>query len=209
MTWQLPAIMIRAQPIHSRLAPQPIMHTSQHALPTSRLEAQWPLCQHHLQSWLHGKMVRAAEPEAVALGTSRGYETPTSKALLRWTVVLSDIATFFPATSLAMRLLSPPGSDGSYQPFVLAALLLQPAHLLVDHGHFQYNCISLGLTLAAAVVIAAKRQHVLGSVLFCAALCHKQMSLFYAPAFFAHLLGRCLQQQGMARKVSFGWLHWH
>ena len=126
--------------------------------------------------------------------------------LLRWTVVLSDVATFFPAALLAARLLRP-GNAASREVgarrelFVLAALLLNPANVLIDHGHFQYNCISLGFALAAAVVIAAWGQDVLGSVLFCAALSHKQMSLFYAPAFFAHLLGRCLQRDGVARKV--------
>jgi hypothetical protein len=30
---------------------------------------------------------------------------------------------------------------------MLAAALLQPAAILVDHGHFQYNNISLGFTV--------------------------------------------------------------
>jgi alpha-1,3-glucosyltransferase len=38
---------------------------------------------------------------------------------------------------------------------LLLAVLLQPASLLVDHGHFQYNCISLGLSAAAAAAVAA------------------------------------------------------
>ncbi|GBF98480.1 sucrose synthase [Raphidocelis subcapitata] len=157
-------------------------------------------------SWLHGRLVSAFEPQAVALGTSAGYETPSSKALLRWTVVLSDAALFFPAALLAARLLQPRGSGGAAarcnELFAAAALLLNPAHVLIDHGHFQYNCISLGLALGAAVAIAARGAHVLGSVLFCAALSHKQMSLFYAPAFFAHLLGRCLERPGAARKAA-------
>lgn len=87
------------------------------------------------------------------------------------------------------------------QVFVLAAMLLQPAAVLVDHGHFQYNCISLGLAALAAVAII-KQKHVLGSVMYCLSLNHKQMGLFYAPAFFAHLLGRCLQQPSYGKKVS-------
>jgi len=157
-------------------------------------------------------MVAAVEPQAVALGSSRGYETPTSKQLLRWTVVLSDLLTFFPAALLAARLLLPAGlptaARGGGALFVLAALLLNPAHVLIDHGHFQFNCISLGLALGAAVAIAAADRRLLGSVLFCAALSHKQMSLFYAPAFFAHLLGRCLERPGAARKVTDAWESW-
>jgi alpha-1,3-glucosyltransferase len=187
---------IRDSPLLAQLPPNPTQ-------PRPALPCPTP------QSWLHGKMVAAVEPAAVALGTSRGYETPTSKALLRWTVVLSDAATFFPAALAAARLLRPPPSAAAAaaagsELFVLAALLLNPANVLTDHGHFQYNCISLGFALGAAVAIAARGWHVLGSVLFCGALCHKQMSLFYAPAFFAHLLGRCLERPGVARKVSRG-----
>ncbi|KAF8058079.1 dolichyl pyrophosphate Man9GlcNAc2 alpha-1 [Scenedesmus sp. PABB004] len=174
----------------------------------------WPLDYPPLsgyQSYLHGLLVRAFDPAAVALGTSRGYETHFSKQLMRWTVLLSDVLIFFPAAVLAARAFGAPGpaprgarSGGaaavSGRLFVLAAALLQPAAVLIDHGHFQYNCISLGLTALAATAIAARRD-VLGSVLFSAALNHKQMALFYAPAFFAHLLGRCLQQRGAARKV--------
>jgi alpha-1,3-glucosyltransferase len=34
--------------------------------------------------------------------------------------------------------------------WMLCAALLQPAALLIDHGHFQYNNISLGLAVCAA-----------------------------------------------------------
>jgi alpha-1,3-glucosyltransferase len=86
---------------------------------------------------------------------------------------------------------------------VLAMLLLNPALLLIDHGHFQYNGISLGLSLGAAAAIAAGWE-IAGSVMFCLALNHKQMALYYAPAFFGHLLGRCLQRPTLAGKVGLG-----
>jgi len=41
-----------------------------------------------------------------------------------------------------------------------------------------------------------------GSVLFCLAISHKQMALYYAPAFFAHLLGKCLQERTKLGKVG-------
>lgn len=77
---------------------------------------------------------------------------------------------------------------------------MQPTLLLTDHGHFQYNCISLGLSAAAAVAIAAGHD-IPGSILFSLSLNHKQMGLFFAPAFFAHLLGKCLAQPNIAKKV--------
>ena len=44
-----------------------------------------------MQSWLYGKVIQQLAPEAAALGTSRGYETPSSKTWLRWSVVASDV----------------------------------------------------------------------------------------------------------------------
>jgi alpha-1,3-glucosyltransferase len=92
------------------------------------------------------------------------------------------------------------GLPSSHQTFTLAALLLQPALIIIDHGHFQYNCISLGLTAAAAAAIGSGHQ-ILGSILFSLSLNHKQMGLFYAPAFFAHLFGWCLQHRSLSGKV--------
>ncbi|WIA33433.1 hypothetical protein OEZ86_006565 [Tetradesmus obliquus] len=174
----------------------------------------WPLDYPPLsgyQSYVHGLFVKQLDPAAVALHSSRGYETYFSKQLLRWTVILSDLLIFFPAAYLASAVFSSDSSSPAaaaaspqqqqrQQLFVLAAVLLQPASIIVDHGHFQYNCISLALAVLAAVAIA-KRKDVLGSVLFCLSLNHKQMGLFYAPAFFAHLLGRCLQQLTYTGKV--------
>eukprot|EP00775_Hariotina_reticulata_P013468 gene13468-13594_t len=172
----------------------------------------WPLDYPPLsgyQSFVHGLFVRQFDPAAVALLSSHGYETPFSKQLLRWTVIMSDVLVYFPAALLASHVFSSTSTSSGNTPraggdqrqlFTLCAMLLQPALVLVDHGHFQYNCISLGLTVLAAVAIAQGRD-ILGSVLFSLALNHKQMALFYAPAFFAHLLGRCLQQPTHTAKV--------
>jgi alpha-1,3-glucosyltransferase len=43
------------------------------------------------QSWLCGKFIEYFEPKAVALKTSQGYETATSKLLMRITVLISDL----------------------------------------------------------------------------------------------------------------------
>ncbi|GJP49772.1 hypothetical protein CLOM_g8943 [Closterium sp. NIES-68] len=150
------------------------------------------------QSRAHGWVVRWFCPDAVALGTSQGYESAYSKALLRWTVLSTDLLVFFPAAlafacSPFVRSLSPSTSrPAAHRLWVLGMLLLQPGLILIDHGHFQYNSISLGLSLAAATAIIS-RHYLIGSALFCFAINHKHMALYFAPAFFAHLLGRCRQ----------------
>lgn len=44
-----------------------------------------------MQSWLFGQAIHKIEPDAVALHTSHGYETPHSKFLMRLTVIASDL----------------------------------------------------------------------------------------------------------------------
>lgn len=145
------------------------------------------------QSLLHGLALHSLEPESVALHKSRGYETPSSKLLMRWTVLSSDAFVFFPA-ALCFVAAYYAGRRFGEVAWALTMILLQPALILIDHGHFQYNCISLGLTVGAVAAICS-RKDVLASILFCLALNHKQMSAYFAPAFFAHLLGKCLRQQ--------------
>mmetsp|Transcript_32802 Transcript_32802/g.93084 ORF Transcript_32802/g.93084 Transcript_32802/m.93084 type:complete len:243 (-) Transcript_32802:1507-2235(-) len=123
------------------------------------------------QSLAYGQAISLLEPEAVALGTSHGYETDSSKRLLRATVVASDIIFLIPAALLAHRVFAVGPSITDWWP--LAAVLLQPAAALIDHGHFQYNNIGLGLTMAAAAAVALGWDCT-GSVFFCLALNHKQ-----------------------------------
>ena len=104
------------------------------------------------------------------------------------------------------------------QATLLGALLLQPPLLLIDHGHFQYgaiqssgsrwprpltegavpvwdryNGVMLGLAVAGCALILDGHR-LLGSAAFCLCLAFKQMGLYYAPVFFAYLLGESLHR---------------
>lgn len=72
---------------------------------------------------------------------------------------------------------------------------LKPGIILIDHGHFQYNTMSLGLALWSFhfMTVSSKSffPKVIGAFLFCMALNFKQMTLYYAPAVFSFLLGKC------------------
>lgn len=79
----------------------------------------------------------------MALGTSRGYENENSKLFMRLTVLFSDILIYFPAVYFFVK--------NAYTSKIIpqkAALLcvflilLQPALILIDHGHFQYLFLS-------------------------------------------------------------------
>ncbi|XP_042030998.1 probable dolichyl pyrophosphate Man9GlcNAc2 alpha-1,3-glucosyltransferase isoform X2 [Salvia splendens] len=148
------------------------------------------------QSYFHGILLRFFDPASVALSSSRGYESYIGKLLMRWTVLMSDLMIFFPAVLYFVTVYysGNPDDKKSSKAWHILMILLNPCLILIDHGHFQYNCISLGLTAAAVAAILSNRDLV-GSMLFCLALNHKQMSTYYAPAFFTYLLGKCLRRQ--------------
>jgi alpha-1,3-glucosyltransferase len=133
-------------------------------------------------------------PQSVALVESRGFEDPVHKAFMRATVVCTDLAVYGTAAWFLTRPANGKHDVDSAWLFLLA--VAQPAILLIDHGHFQYNTTALGLTLWAAYCMTrisrpSVTDCVKGSILFCLALSFKQMCLYYAPAIFFYLLGWC------------------
>ncbi|CAE6449852.1 unnamed protein product [Rhizoctonia solani] len=115
-------------------------------------------------SWICGFIAHKINPAWVALDASRGYESPGSKHFMRMSRRTQNIA--------------------------LLTVLLQPALILIDHGHFQYNSVMLGLTLWAVNMFHLGHD-LLGAVFFVASLGFKQMALYYAPAVGSYLLGKC------------------
>ncbi|KAM7265390.1 hypothetical protein ACFE04_003073 [Oxalis oulophora] len=154
------------------------------------------------QSFVHGLFLKYFDPVSVQLFTSRGYESYIGKQLMRWTVLSSDAFIFFPAAIWFIYAYYTcwPSSRKSDIAWHFAMIVLSPCLMLIDHGHFQYNCISLGLTLAAVAAVLSQKD-IFASVLFVCALNHKQMSAYYAPAFFSHLLGKCLKRKNPVFEV--------
>jgi alpha-1,3-glucosyltransferase len=154
-------------------------------------------------SWICGALSSLlVGPASVALGTSRGLEDPLHKAYMRGTVLVLDLLLYGsivwvatrprrPGTSATTTTTSHGHDTQSIWFFLLA--MAQPAMLLIDHGHFQYNTTALGISLWSFYYMSRPdfQNCVIGSFLFCCALSFKQMTLYYAPAVFCYLLGRC------------------
>lgn len=154
------------------------------------------------QSYVHGLALRFFHPESVSLNTSRGHESYIGKLLMRWTVLTSDVLIFFPAALWFIVVYADQSRHNkSNLAWHVAMILLNPCLILIDHGHFQYNCISLGLAVGAVAAVLCGKDLV-ASFLFSLALNHKQMSAYYAPAFFSHLLGKSLRHQNPLLEVS-------
>ncbi|KAG1708292.1 hypothetical protein DVH05_024972 [Phytophthora capsici] len=144
-------------------------------------------------SYFFGIAANVTEPSMVELATSRGYESATSKVFMRSSVLLCDVALFIPAVYYVARAIY--GSDQwTRRTAFVMLILLQPAVLLIDHGHFQYNNVCLGFT-ALGVALILQGHEFLGSVCYCLALNFKQMALYYAPAFGVFLFARCIYRE--------------
>lgn len=148
-------------------------------------------------SYVFGQLALSLEPEMVTLTSSRGYETASSKVWMRTSVIVCDLLLYMPATvyflTSWLRKSSSPRSSCHWNHFLSCLLLLlcQPALVLIDHGHFQYNGVCLGFTILAIALLLNEKE-LWGSVAFCCALNFKQMALYYAPAFTCYLLSRCM-----------------
>lgn len=110
---------------------------------------------------------------------------------MRATVVVSEYLVFIPAIiNFLRRYTRMHGVPVWSASIALVAVLLQPATILIDHGHFQYNTVMLGLAVASLDAILAGRM-LWACIFFVGALGFKQMALYYAPVMFAFLLGVC------------------
>ncbi|KAF9892820.1 Glucosyltransferase-like protein [Aspergillus nanangensis] len=149
-----------------------------------------PLTAYH--SWLLGKIGSLFDPSWFALDDSRGFESDHLKVFMRATVIISEYLIYIPAiVNFLRRYTRMHGVPVWSASIALVAVLLQPATILVDHGHFQYNTVMLGLVVASLDAIMAGRM-LWACLFFVGALGFKQMALYYAPVMFAFLLGVCL-----------------
>lgn len=149
-----------------------------------------PLTAYH--SWALGKVGDLIDPSWFALHLSRGLDDPSLKVFMRSTVAVSEYLIYVPAVVICARHLARSYNINSWESSIaLTAILMQPATILIDYGHFQYNTVMLGF-VAATISSMLAGSPAWSCVFFVASLGFKQMALFYAPAVAAFLAGSCL-----------------
>lgn len=148
-----------------------------------------PLTAYH--SFLCAYIAKLINPDWIALHASRGYESQPHKLFMRTTVFVADLLIYIPAVILYCCSLK----ETSTKKQVSSALciLLYPGLILIDHGHFQYNSVSLGFAVWGVLCLSYDWD-LLGSVAFCLALNYKQMELYHSLPFFCYLLGKCFKK---------------
>lgn len=149
-----------------------------------------PLTAYH--SWLLGMLGSFSHPEWFQLYLSHGLDDVNLKIFMRATVLASEYVIYVPALVLCVWQLGRlHGTEEWKRSVALTAVLLQPATILIDHGHFQYNTVMLGF-FTAALVSMLKGDRLWSCLYFVNALAFKQMALFWAPAVAAFLAGSCI-----------------
>uniref|UniRef100_UPI00398EDDEA dolichyl pyrophosphate Man9GlcNAc2 alpha-1,3-glucosyltransferase isoform X1 n=2 Tax=Pristiophorus japonicus TaxID=55135 RepID=UPI00398EDDEA len=147
-----------------------------------------PLTAYH--SLICAYVAESINPEWIALHTSHGYESLGHKLFMRATVFVTDLVIYVPVILCYIHHCEGPESKKVSS---MLCALLYPGLILIDHGHFQYNSISLGLALWGLLGLVFDRV-LFGSMAFCLALNYKQMELYHALPFFCYLLGNCLKR---------------
>lgn len=157
-----------------------------------------PLTAYH--SYINGKIAQYINPLWVELNTSRGFESYYHKIFMRSTVLVVDLIIYFTAISYYWFISSNPVKPRD-KAIVSVITLISPGLILIDYGHFQYNCVSLGLVIWS-INFLIKDKHFLASIMFSLALNYKQMTLYYAFPIFWYLLSECFQRHNKRFSTS-------
>ncbi|KAF4656255.1 Glucosyltransferase-like protein [Perkinsus olseni] len=161
-----------------------------------------PLTAYH--SWLMGYLTDLiGMPHAVELTASRGYEDLDHKTFMRWTVLLPDVVLL--GSGMVWYFYHLPRLSVKSKALCLASALVTPGFILVDHCHFQYNSIALGLLMWAINFIVQpqfNRNHLKGAFLYSLAVMYKQTFLYFAPAMFGYLLGQVILQSSSKKDIA-------
>lgn len=147
--------------------------------------------------YLLGKLGSFINQDWFVLDSSSGLETDDLKTYMRFTVILSEILFYIPAVMYFTKWVGKHRNQSPIGQFIAAAaILFQPSLMLIDHGHFQYNSVMLGLTVYA---INNLMHELYGPAAACFVLsiCFKQVALYYSPIFFGYLLSRSLFKIGV------------
>ncbi|CAF4353843.1 unnamed protein product, partial [Adineta steineri] len=121
---------------------------------------------------------------------------------MRYTVLIVDLLIYYPAVFYTYRsdLLNKNVDTKKFT--VLLTNLFYPLLILIDHGHFQFNSVSLGLALIAFVMATKEKTILLSAIFFTLSLNYKQMELYHAVPIFVYLLSAyCFEQRKLKLKT--------
>jgi hypothetical protein len=168
-------------------------------------------------AFVTGLIAQLYDPTITELLSSRGNEESTTRWFMRLSVVVSDLLFFIPSVLLLVNTIcdlynvnvgsdvddeskcdnnknptSPTQNFTQNTATLAAALIFQPLLLLIDHGHFQYNSIAVGL-LFLSIKLTLDHNFFLVAIIFPLCCFFKQTGLYFALPLFTYIVSVLLQ----------------
>jgi alpha-1,3-glucosyltransferase len=159
--------------------------------------SEWTLDYPPLFAWFEWVLAKGAalvDPNMLDVN-NLNYASDETVVYQRLTVIATEVMLFM-GTAFAMS-----GESNSRKCLAYFLVMAHPALLIVDHIHFQYNGMLLGLLLIATS-FAVYGNDILATVTFTSLLCMKHIFLYVAPAFGAYYIGILWNAQTWSRRVS-------
>ena len=172
--------------------------------------SQWTLDYPPLFAWFEWLLAfgaRFCDPGMLVVSATP-YESAATVAYQRLTVIVTD--SLLLAGSFALASARAPKTEPSAWLPATALTFLNAGLLLVDHVHFQYNGMLIGLLLLSTALMDMGHER-WAALTFAVLLCLKHLFLFAAPLYFVHLLcghvlgpQRALSARALGRLVLLG-----
>lgn len=162
----------------------------------------WPLDYPPMSAYhaiIFGKLIKFFLPQSILLKESWGYESINHKIMMRLTVLVSDILFFHIPLFLLLNLIFLKKNNNNELSFknifrYLASylmILLIPCLNIIDHGHFQYNCVMHGLYYMS-VYHLLKENFAITIIMFSFCINFKQMGMYFSLTFFCYVLNNII-----------------
>lgn len=158
-----------------------------------------PLTAYH--SMLCGKIANfLGFNEFFELDKSKGTENETLKWFMRGTVLISDILIFFSAFVFYWTISNPLNDESDSSKYLLVTLVSAP-YIFVDHSHFQYNCVAIGLVVWSVNFLYCGH-YILSIFSIISAVFFKQTMLYFIPAFAFIYISIIINTKGFLMKIK-------
>ncbi|KAH8739015.1 glucosyltransferase [Cryptosporidium ryanae] len=138
--------------------------------------------------------------EFVELESSKGLESESFKWFMRGTVLISDILIFFSSLVYYWFISNPQRNIQDSHLFLLVSLTSVP-HIYVDHSHFQYNCVAIGLIIWSINFLYIGNK-VFSIIALVSAIFFKQTMLYFLPGFFFIFLSELVNTNGNLKRFK-------
>lgn len=144
----------------------------------------WTLDYPPLFAWFQKLLAWPApfvDPLIVDVKRGLNYDRPSAVLYMRLTVIVSDIVLFYAVHHYTRNL------SAAKRAIAAGAIIFSPGLLMVDHIHYQYNGILLGILILSISLIKSGKE-LLGGILFAVLVCSKHLFVVAGPLYFVYLL---------------------